>query len=50
MNAIEVLMKHAELVAVLTNACTAALKGGMSKDDVVATLARIQELLESAED
>jgi len=46
----ETLMRHAELVAVLTNACTAALKGGMSKEDVAAALARIQELIEQSED
>ncbi len=50
MNAMEALMKHAELIAVLTNACTDALKGGMSKEDVVAALARIQELIEQSED
>lgn len=41
------LMTHSELTAALTAAIIAALKAGMSKEDVAAAVQRVLELLES---
>lgn len=46
----EAITVHNRLTNDVTMACVAALKAGLSKDDVVAVLAKIQELLENSED
>lgn len=50
MTALETLMTNGRLTQAVTEACTAALKAGLSKEDVIAVLARIQELLENSDD
>lgn len=50
MNATEALMANALLVKTLTDACLAAMKAGLSKEEVSAVLARLQELIDNADD
>jgi hypothetical protein len=49
-NAETTLMIHSQLVQALTDACTAAIRAGMSPGEVSVTLQRIQELVEQGDD
>jgi hypothetical protein len=46
----EAITVNNRLVNDVSMACLAAIKAGMSKEDVVAVLTRIQELIENSED
>jgi hypothetical protein len=50
MSAEKAVTTHAELTAAVSAACQAALKAGMSSEDVCAVLTRIGELIEGAEE
>jgi hypothetical protein len=50
MTASEVLMAHAKLTERVTAATLEAIKGGLTRDEVAAVLARIQEIIENGDD
>jgi hypothetical protein len=50
MTVTEKLMSNAQLTQAVTDACVKALKAGMSPEDVVAVLVRVQELIEAGDD
>jgi hypothetical protein len=50
MKAADILMTNNRLTNDVTAACLAALKAGMSREEVTAVLSRIVELIESADD
>ncbi|MGZ5996116.1 MAG: hypothetical protein ACXWN0_10585 [Isosphaeraceae bacterium] len=50
MSAAKALTMNATLVQKVTDAALEALKAGMTKEEVAAVLARIQEVIESSDD
>jgi 3-hydroxyisobutyrate dehydrogenase-like beta-hydroxyacid dehydrogenase len=50
MNAKDALMSNAKLIQAIAEACVLALKAGLSRDDVMAALARASELIEASEE